>query len=202
VKKKSSLSRLVKDAFRVEPLEPRVLLSADPLTAAMPVIVMNDRDREQAVPGFHDFSATDEGETASLVGPAPSLLPLSAGVRPLFLEADALTGQRAVLEAANEPSVGGQSQELLVGAGSDQQAVLGSAALQSLDLGWAKDDSTKGAPGWTALPDSEPVSAHADRTLFALEPQELIQPGAAERYDLAKLELAGLNRGDFTLGEG
>jgi hypothetical protein len=143
VKKKSSLSRLVKDAFRVEPLEPRVLLSADPLMAAMPVIVMNDRERDNAVPGFHDFATGEEGETASLIGPAPSLLPLSAGLKPLFLEADALAAQRVLMPAANDPYLLDESTEQRVGVGAEQEAVLGSAALSTLEAGWAQGEQAE-----------------------------------------------------------
>ncbi|MFZ9625063.1 MAG: LEPR-XLL domain-containing protein, partial [Burkholderiaceae bacterium] len=71
---KSALARLVRDAFRVEPLEPRVLLSADPVAAVVPAIVMDDRDRQAAAPGFHSFDSVPSDGTASLI----SLEPLAA----------------------------------------------------------------------------------------------------------------------------
>ncbi|NBS66247.1 MAG: hypothetical protein EBT33_18245, partial [Betaproteobacteria bacterium] len=51
-----------------------MLLSADPVAAVVPAIVMDDRDRQAAAPGFHSFDSVPSDGTASLI----SLEPLAA----------------------------------------------------------------------------------------------------------------------------
>ncbi|MDP1903262.1 MAG: LEPR-XLL domain-containing protein, partial [Pseudomonadota bacterium] len=58
--KKNNLSRLIRDAFRVEPLEPRVLLSADPVFGAAQVFLPDDHDNEEAHLGAYDFLSEDD----------------------------------------------------------------------------------------------------------------------------------------------
>lgn len=66
--KKRTSSSQSKDAFRLELLEPRVLLSADPLTAALPAIVINDRDRERESGQSLSADAGALGTAALLAG--------------------------------------------------------------------------------------------------------------------------------------
>ena len=73
--KKKNLSRLIRDAFRVEALEPRVLLSADPVLGAAQVFMPDDHDDEATHLGSYDFLGEDDYDQ-----PAQSL----SGQYPLF----------------------------------------------------------------------------------------------------------------------
>jgi hypothetical protein len=52
---RKSLSTLIRHAFRVEALEPRILLSADPVMGALQAILPDDRDRDGVPPGSYDI---------------------------------------------------------------------------------------------------------------------------------------------------
>ena len=54
-----------------------MLLSADPVAAAIPAIIMEDRDRQAAAPGFHSFDSESLDGTASLVTLEPIAEPLA-----------------------------------------------------------------------------------------------------------------------------
>jgi hypothetical protein len=55
---RKQLVRSLRDAFRVEPLEPRVLLSADPVMGAVHAILPDDRDQDQF--GAYDILAQQD----------------------------------------------------------------------------------------------------------------------------------------------
>src|SRR5690606_34492815 len=45
--KRTSIANRLREAFRLEPLEPRVLLSADPVLGAARTVMLPDRDEDQ-----------------------------------------------------------------------------------------------------------------------------------------------------------
>ncbi|MFP5472086.1 MAG: LEPR-XLL domain-containing protein, partial [Gammaproteobacteria bacterium] len=56
---KKTVARMVRDAWRLEALEPRVLLSADPVLGVLPVVMPDDQGHAQALHGAYDFDAAD-----------------------------------------------------------------------------------------------------------------------------------------------
>ncbi|EFK96072.1 hypothetical protein LDC_1890, partial [sediment metagenome] len=68
----------VRDAYRLEPLEPRVLLSADPVLGAAQALLIPAADHDQALLGAYDFDHPD-----ALLG--PTLPPDSGGVAPSLM---------------------------------------------------------------------------------------------------------------------
>ena len=62
------LTRVLRDAYRLEPMEPRVLLSADPVLGAAQAILIPNIDHDQALLGAYDLD--DAHQYHDLVTPA------------------------------------------------------------------------------------------------------------------------------------
>ncbi|WP_043113424.1 LEPR-XLL domain-containing protein, partial [Pseudacidovorax intermedius] len=67
---KKTVARMVRDAWRLEALEPRVLLSADPVLGVLPVVMPDDQGHGQALHGAYDFDAPDgQAPATPLISP-------------------------------------------------------------------------------------------------------------------------------------
>jgi hypothetical protein len=75
------LSRRIRDAFRLEPLEARVLLSADPVLGPAQIVLMPPADHDQALAGAYDFAGAD---------PMPA--PAPATVEPIVVQGTEAAG--------------------------------------------------------------------------------------------------------------
>ena len=122
------LPRLVRDAFRLEPLEPRVLLSADPVLGAAQAILIAQADHDKLLVGAYDFDPADSFWASSGASPEPSFDNPVSTVRILPLSpAPSVVFDLAKLTAGGG-FVGGSMQvaanEVLAGSGSVNIALL------------------------------------------------------------------------------
>ena len=142
----------------MEPLEPRVLLSADPVAAAMPAIVMDDRDRPATPPGFHNFESESIDGTASFIVVEPGVAP---GAPPsTSLESIDPSLRVGALDPVAAPERLSQAPDAPAASNPDDRVVLGPALISAADSASPAGNQTnlEGA----ALPELTPPLALCD----------------------------------------
>ena len=159
------LTRVLRDAYRLEPMEPRVLLSADPVLGAAQAILIPNIDHDQALLGAYDLD--DAHQYHDLVTPA-----LVQQIR----------ADQAQASASLSALKGAVPASFAVDAVAFDMAQLGRAGFMDSSLTVAANEVLKGSGSLNA---SEAASLYArQRRRLDLEP---LQPN--ERQLIAALNL-------------
>ena len=194
-----SVTARVRDAFRVEPLEPRVLLSADPVFMPLSVVILpQERDLQDKLSQAEQQQSHGEASMAS----ADAMLGMLASVPnvPVGLQVSSATeallvlpnaGQGSLMFDADGPAAGAtvgfslsQDSAWLTQGAPEQSFFMASAGEQGLSATLGQATASALAPEWQLDLQS---AANPQLQQPRLERVEQIERLSGQSFDLAQL---------------